>query len=100
MDEHDVERAILLDTIDRELARLRIVNEGLNGICYAMMVFYGGMLGCLVVIGTIATIAEQIGQHGCRKMLREAGVTEPAEWPNCRNIEGQEILREHYGDSP
>lgn len=98
MDEHDVRRAILIDKIDRELMRSQIVGEAMTGIGNFMMWFYGGLLACLILIGLIVGPLEAIGEHNCKKMLQEAGVTEPANWPNCGNMEGQEIMKARYGD--
>ncbi|MDF1805840.1 hypothetical protein [Hyphomonas sp.] len=52
----------------------------------------------MVVIIIAGIILENVQQRSCEAMLSEAGLSEPTNWPNCRNFEGQQLMREWVND--
>lgn len=64
-----------------------------GGVTFATAV--GGIL--FLFFGIIfQAIPEAIGQGECRDRLQAMSIEEPQEWPNCRNLDGQRIMRERY----
>lgn len=66
-----------------------------------MTLFIWGPIGVFLLIGLfVITPLEIWGKHQCKARLAEMGVEEPAEWPNCHNMDGQTIMKERYPSRP
>lgn len=59
---------------------------------FVLFVLIGGFL----IGAAISVPLEVLGRHECRKNLEAANIPEPKDWPNCRNLEGQRIMKQRH----